>query len=134
MPLPGAVMTAVSRAYWSAAKQGRLLVQVCAPAGHVQLYPRRHCVHCWSRDVEWAESSGVGTIYSYTVVHMPGHPAWLSQAPYVLAIVEIEEGPRLLTEVSLVDGQRLAIGSRVRLSNHRELRFGTPRPCFSVEE
>lgn len=84
--------------------------------------------------MEWAESSGVGTLYSYTVVHMPGHPAWLSQAPYVLAIVELEEGPRLLTEVSLVDGQRLAIGSRVRLSDPRELRFGIPRPCFSLAE
>ncbi|HEX9776367.1 MAG TPA: Zn-ribbon domain-containing OB-fold protein [Actinomycetota bacterium] len=96
-PRPIAPPDAVTEPWWNATREGRLMVQRCATCSHVQHYPRGICTACGARDLALVESSGCGTIYSYSVVRRAPHPAL--EAPYVVAIVQLEEGPRLLTNV-----------------------------------
>lgn len=66
----------------------------------------------------WEEVSGRGTVWTFTVVHRPGHPAWTTEVPYVLAVVELDEGPRLMTNV-LIDPSNVRVGLRVRAVAHQ---------------
>lgn len=72
------------------------------------------CSHCLSETLEWTPVSGKGTLYSYSVVHRPQTPAF--EAPYVVAIVELAEGPRLLTDLIDVDPQKVSVGMAVEVA------------------
>jgi hypothetical protein len=71
------------------------------------------CLNCRSWDFEWALASGRGTVYSYTVVHHQTHPAF--PVPYVIALVEMEEGPRLIAQMRESDETPISIGAPVRI-------------------
>lgn len=117
VPKPGIPMSPGFEKWWEAAAGGTLLLQHCAACGHRQHYPRPMCAKCWSESVSWIESAGTGTVWTLTVAHVPGHPAWLSEAPYVIAIVELDEGPRLLTNVVGADPSEVFVGQRVRMAD-----------------
>ena len=87
----------MTRQYWAAAFEHRLLVQRCTRCGHHQFYPRPFCLACSSRQVAWQQVSGRGSVYSLTTVRIPVHPEL--PPPYVVALVELDEGPRLLTNI-----------------------------------
>ena len=89
----------LSRAYWEAAREGRLLVQRCRACGEHQLYPRGHCVHCFAPDPEWVEAKGTGRLHTFSVVHRTATPGFADEVPYVFGIVELDEGPRLTVNV-----------------------------------
>lgn len=95
-------------AYWSAALAGRLILQRCNACGHMQHYPRPLCLDCGALDLDWRESEGVGTAYSVTAVAMKVTDL---DPPYVVALVDLDEGPRVLC-IALEES--LKIGSRVR--------------------
>lgn len=103
-----------TRAWWAAAADGRLLLQYCNACGHVQHYPRVICARCWSEDLNWRQALGIGTVVTLTVAYVPGHPAWTSEVPYVLALVELDEGPRLMTNIVSAPVDEIPIGARVR--------------------
>ncbi len=88
-----------SQPYWEALKQRRVLFQRCRGCGQAQLYFRAVCRNCWSRDLENVEAAGTGTVYSYTIVHSVGEPALAAELPYALALVELAEGPRVMTRI-----------------------------------
>lgn len=94
---------------------GVLLLQVCDACDRTQLYPGAICRHCWSESLSWCEASGSGTVWAFTVAERPGHPAWQALTPYGIAIVELDEGPRLLSNVVGGDPYDLRVGQRVRL-------------------
>jgi uncharacterized protein len=96
---PGPYPTATSAPFWRAAQEQRLVVQHCGDCGTWQHYPRAICAECWGGRLRMAEASGKGTVWTFTVVHRPGHPAWAAEVPYALAIVELEEGPRLIANI-----------------------------------
>lgn len=106
-----------SEPYWDAAADGRLVVQHCGDCGERQLYPRIVCRHCGSRDLDIADHSGEGTLYSWTVCHVSGQPGYDAETPYVVALVELdlpEPNPsgravRLTTHVDCPD-EDLAVG------------------------
>ena len=100
--------------YWEATKRDVLLVPRCQSCGKAFWYPRAFCPWCHSGDVDWNESPGTGSIYSFTVVERGAGP-WAEVVPYVVAYVELDEGPRLLTNLVEVDPARLAVGQRVRV-------------------
>lgn len=82
--------------WWAAAREGRLLLQRCDACGHVQHHPRPFCLSCRRTDaLGWIEASGRGVVHSFTVVHRS--PREDLEAPYVVALVDLAEGPRLLT-------------------------------------
>ena len=113
----------VTRPFWAAAERHTLLVQRCQGCGHCQLYPRRFCLACDSEDVRWIEAAGTGTVYSATTVRVqiaPDH-----EPPYVVALVELDEGPRLLTNLE----DDAAIGERVEVA-WRPREGAPPLPVF----
>lgn len=86
----------LSAPYWEAAMQGRLVLQRCAQCGKVRHYPRLLCDSCYCDRVEWIEASARGRVHSWTVAHHPFHAAFVSDVPYTLVTVDLEEGVRAL--------------------------------------
>jgi uncharacterized protein len=89
----------------------RLLLPRCDACGETIWYPRAFCPSCSGREVKWIEATGDGLVYSYTVVHK-GIGPYADHAPYVVAYVELDEGPRVLTNI-VGPTEGLAVGSRV---------------------
>ncbi|GLY69526.1 Zn-ribbon domain-containing OB-fold protein [Amycolatopsis taiwanensis] len=110
---PGPTPVPLTEPFWAAARRGELLLQHCRACGHHQHYPRVLCTRCWHRELDWVPSAGRGRVWTFTVVHRPGHPAWTDDVPYALAIVELDEGPRLLTNVVGIDPVDVEVGLRV---------------------
>ncbi|MFE1858771.1 Zn-ribbon domain-containing OB-fold protein [Streptomyces anandii] len=90
---------AFTRAYWDATAEGRLLVRRCGACGLAHHPPREFCPHCWSEDVTWEPASGRAALYTWSVVHRNDLPPFSARTPYVAAVVELAEGPRMMTEV-----------------------------------
>ena len=88
-----------SAPFWEAAKARRLLLPRCKACGKFWFPPSRRCVHCLSADVDWHEASGEGRIYSFVVYHRLYHPAFEKDLPYVVAVVALAEGPRLIANI-----------------------------------
>jgi uncharacterized OB-fold protein len=110
-PLPE--ITAESRPFWDACRQHRFLLQRCRSCGVAQHYPRGVCARCWGAELEWAESAGRGTLYTFTVVHRSQARGFKDELPYVLAYVELDEGVQVLTNLVGCDPARLTIGMPV---------------------
>jgi uncharacterized OB-fold protein len=105
-----------TRPFWSAAREGRLLVMRCRACGRAHFYPRPFCPHCWSDAVEWEEASGRGGLYTYSVVRRNDLPPFDQRVPYVAAVVELEEGVRLMTNVVECDVDDLRVGMPVAVA------------------
>jgi hypothetical protein len=107
-PLPHP--TAVSMPFWQAAKRHELQIQRCGKCGAHVFYPREVCPDCLSSDLSWVKVSGKGTLYSYTVAQAPTHPAFAADVPYVIAIVELAEGPHITTNIVGSKPEELQVG------------------------
>ena len=95
-------------------------------------YPRRHCTKCLGNSLSWYTASGRGTIYTYSVVRQSYHPFFRGRVPYAVAWIDLDEGPRLLSEiVGVEDPGSIEIGQRVKVSweSHEELAV----PLFTPE-
>jgi len=116
-PRPKPQPTAETRAYWEGARNGKLLVQRCADCGRQQFYPRAFCTACLSERIDWVEAKGSGQVVTFTICRIAAHPALTP--PYAVALIELDEGVRLLA--NLVDGALDAIrcGARVRVRFER---------------
>lgn len=96
--LPTVGITPVSAPYWDALREGRLAYQSCS-CGRRWLPPRAECPSCLGTNWEWAISRGVGRLVSWVVYHVAYHESFADRLPYNVAIVELDEGPRLITNV-----------------------------------
>ena len=96
-PLPAP--SEVSQPYWDGLKAGGVRVQRCTTCGEYVFYARPFCTKCLSEALEWVTLSGRGRVYTFTVVRRAMNPAFADDVPYVYAIVELEEGPRVMTNV-----------------------------------
>jgi uncharacterized OB-fold protein len=103
-----------TREFWDATGEGRLLLRHCRSCDEVHYYPRNFCPSCWSDDVNWVEAAGTGSLYTWSTVMQNDLPPFHEQVPYVAAIVELDEGPRMMTR--LVDCEADAIEMGMRLS------------------
>lgn len=110
-PLP--TIDPESRPYWDALKQHRLILKHCRNCKRHHFYARELCPHCYSDALDWAEVAGTGSIYSYTIARRPAGPAFKSDCPYVVAIVELDEGARMMTNIVTADVEAVRIGQRV---------------------
>jgi uncharacterized OB-fold protein len=104
--------------FWEAAKEGRLLIKRCNACGEFHFYPRPFCPRCWSEDVEWFEAGGRATLYTWSVVHRNDLPPFPERIPYVAAIAELEEGPRMMTNVVDCAFDRLEVGMALEAVFH----------------
>jgi hypothetical protein len=108
---PAPVITDDNAFYWEAAAEGKLVAQRCGNCGVLRHPPRPMCGHCQSLDIEVVPLSGRGTLYSYAILHHPQHPAF--DYPVLAALVDLDEGIRLLSELSDVDPADIRIGMSV---------------------
>ncbi|MBT2440835.1 Zn-ribbon domain-containing OB-fold protein [Streptomyces sp. ISL-36] len=106
---------AFTRPYWEAAGEGRLLLRRCAACGRAHHYPREFCPFCWSEDVAWETASGRATLYTWSVVHRNDLPPFGERVPYVAAVVDLAEGPRMMTEVVDAPEADLRIGMELEV-------------------
>lgn len=113
---------AFTRTYWEAAAGGRLLVRRCRAdgCGAAHHYPREFCPRCWSEDVVWEEASGEATLYTWSVVHRNDLPPFGTRVPYVAAVVQLAEGPRLMTEITDCPEGRLRADMPLRVTFRTE--------------
>lgn len=114
LPAPDPDVTPETEAFWEAAAEGRLLIRECADCGTAYFYPRTPCPECFSMDTEWVEASGEGTVYTYTITRQH-HGAFGEHTPYVYAYVELDEGPRVMTDVVGTDPDDVSVGQAVEV-------------------
>lgn len=99
--------------FWDALRSHRLVLQRCTGCGAFRFIPGEICPACHSADSSWTEVSGRGQVYTYTIVHRAPTPAYQARAPYVIAQVELEEGPRVSTTLVGVDPADARVGMPV---------------------
>ncbi len=107
--IPAPVVNPENKSFFDAASNGKLLIKKCAACGEHHYYPRAICPHCFSDQTSWTESSGNGTIYSYSVMRR-GTPV-----PYAIAYVTLAEGVTMLTNIVDCDLDAIRIGQAVRV-------------------
>jgi uncharacterized protein len=122
-------VTDLTKPYWDNARAGRLVTQRCRSCGRIWHPPLPACPHCHSTDIGWREVRGDGTVYTYTVVRHATHAALADRVPYVVAIVELTEGPRLVTGITGCAPGDVRVGMAVRAC-FREVADGVTLPYF----
>jgi len=127
LPVPTPAVSAEAEEFWAATAEGRLLLRRCDDCGTVIWYPRAHCPACGSQRTSWTQASGKGTVYTFTVVHRSMLEGFRDALPYVIAYVELEEGPRVLTNVVECDPASVEVGMPVSVVFHDT---GTGRALF----
>lgn len=92
--------TPETQPYWDGAREGRLMLPWCEDCGQAHFHPRALCPHCGGARLSWRRASGRGRLHTYVINHKPAK-GFEARAPYVIAVVELEEGPRLLTNIEI---------------------------------
>ena len=110
-PMP--VATDATRTFWDAAREHRLLIQHCSSCGKPQFFPRAFCQHCLSEELSWIECSGGATIYTFTVNHRAANAHMADKTPYVVAMVTLDEGVRMMANIVDSTPEEVRIGARV---------------------
>ena len=116
LPAPPPQVNVETKAFWDATAEGKLLLPRCNACGIVIWYPRAFCPECSSFDISWFEATGRGTVYSFTI-NRRGQGDYRDLA-YVVAYVELDEGPRLLTNIVDCDPEQVSVGQAVRVVFH----------------
>ena len=98
-PLPRPVSPELTKPFWEAAQRHELVMPRCKKCDHFFFYPREECPRCFSRDHEWSRVTGKGRLHSYTIIRQPANPAFRADAPHVYALVQLDEGPRMVTNI-----------------------------------
>ena len=113
-PLP--TVSGETKPFWDACRRGQLLIQKCDRCDEYQFYPRGICANCWSEDIKWVTASGKGTVWTYTVTYQNRTPGFAEDVPYVLALVELEEGVKMFTNIIECAPSDVSIGMPVEVT------------------
>lgn len=125
---PAPEITEVSAPFWQGLQRGVLCYQRCRACGHAWLPARSECPGCLAADSDWVPASGGARLISWVVYHVAYHPAFEKRLPYHVAVVELDEGPRLISNlVGLADAAPLCIDQRLRLRIEDEGGRAVPR-------
>ncbi|MFE2985450.1 Zn-ribbon domain-containing OB-fold protein [Streptomyces sp. NPDC059262] len=117
---------AFTRPYWDAAADGTLLLRRCRACERAHHYPREFCPHCWSEDVAWERASGTAVLYTWSVVHRNDLPPFGTRTPYIAAVVDLVEGPRMMTEIVATEGDELRVGMPLEVTFRQVEDFCVP--------
>lgn len=133
MSVPEITRNAVTEPFWRALAEGRLDMQRCTGCGATWLPARAQCPSCLDPGTEWVPSAGRGRVLSWVVYHKAYAPHLAERLPYNVTLVELDEGPRILTNiVDSPDGSALRVGSEVVLAIEED--FGMPLPRFRLAD
>jgi uncharacterized OB-fold protein len=122
--------SSLSRPYWEATRDERLVLPYCPACSAFFWYPRVVCPTCLSDAVEWRDAAGTGEIHAVSVMHKTGAGRDPADGPYAVAVVELPEGVRMLTNIVGVAPEEATVGSAVRVTWH-ELSDGRKLPMFT---
>lgn len=114
-PKPLPVVTEESRPFWEGCRQGILRLQYCEQCHQHQFYPRLYCMHCGAEQISWVTASGRGVIYSYTIIHQNKSPEFVQETPYNVAVVQLEEGPRMMSNIVGISSEELRVDLPVKI-------------------
>jgi hypothetical protein len=117
LPAPMPEINPETKPFWEGCAQGKLLLKRCKDCGEVHYYPRAICPFCMSDKTAWFESTGQGSIYTFTITRRAGGD-YAKAAPYVLAYVTLDEGPTMLSNIVTPSPETLAIDQRVKVVFH----------------
>jgi|SRR5215470_7919832 len=120
--IPAPISSAETQEFWSAARANRFVIRRCTACRKAHWYPRVICPFCASKETEWVEASGQGTIYSFSVMRRV-------PAPYAIAYVTLAEGPTMLTNIVACDLDALKVGQKVTIV-FKPTENGPPVPMF----
>lgn len=128
-PLP--IADGDSQAFWDGLKTGQLLLQHCTDCAHVQYYQQRICRQCQSENLQHKAASGRGTIHSYSVVYRAPGPAFKQDVPYAVLLIDLEEGPRMISSLVGKDFDALDFDIPVQLETI-QITDDVYLPCFHL--
>jgi hypothetical protein len=117
----------VSAPFWEGSLAGKLRLMRCSACGTARLPSRQHCDSCLSDAYEWIDASGAGKIRTFGVMHQKYHPGFFDELPYTVAIVELDEGPRLPTNIVGLGDRKAVIGMRVMVDWERHEDVALPK-------
>lgn len=117
-PLPNVEEDAL-RPFWEGALNGTLMIKRCTDCSAYQGPTAGLCIDCLSESLDWVEASGKGTLHAYGIMHQRYHPGFFDDIPYNVAVVELDEGPRLNTNILEVSSEDLQVGMRVMVTFER---------------
>jgi uncharacterized OB-fold protein len=112
-PVPS--VTPEMRPFFEGARRHELMIQKCTGCGAFRFPPRERCAECLSSESTWEKASGNGEIFSYNVMHQIYHPGFATEVPYAVVLVQLEEGPRLTSNLVGVSPHEIRIGMPVRV-------------------
>jgi uncharacterized OB-fold protein len=112
---PAPIPNADTKPFWEACNREELIYQYCGSCGQAQFYPRTLCAHCRALALGWRTSKGLGTIYTYTVNFRAPSSSFASEVPYVIALVDLDEGFRMMLNVKGCPPEAVRIGMRIKV-------------------
>ena len=118
--------------FWAGCLEGRLMLPWCSSCSRPHFYPRSLCPHCGSTGIAWKQASGRGKVYTFAVVRQPIERAFADLVPYVIAIVELEEGVRMLSHITSIEPDKVACDMQVMVEFRpysEKVMLPTFRPC-----
>jgi uncharacterized protein len=118
----------VSEPFWEATRHRRLLVQWCLDCDKSVFFPREICPGCMGSNLEWREASGDGTLHSFTINYVSPSPT-AQEGPFAVALVDLAEGPRMMTNVVGLPLDELQVGMKLRVT-WDEISDGRNYPMF----
>lgn len=127
LKVAGPIYEPLNQPFWQAAAAGVLKVQRCSSCERHVFYPRPICPHCWADALDWVVVSGKGRLKSFSEIWKPGHPGWIPAAPYLVGLVELDEGPTMLSHI-LADDNLARPGDRLSFAPTNI--GGQVLPCF----
>jgi uncharacterized OB-fold protein len=113
-PLPR--ITDESKPFWDSVKAHAMALPWCLDCGLPHYYPQALCPHCWSANLEYRTVSGRGTLYSFCVVARPPVPAFKEDVPYVVCVIDLAEGPRMMSTLGMPVGHEPTVDMEVQLT------------------
>lgn len=113
LPIP--VANPDSQVYWDSANQERLMIRQCKACKEFHFMPRYLCPACWSIELEWIQATGLGVVHSFTIVRRAPMKEFDHLVPYVIALIELNEGPRMMANILGPDALETRIGDQVQV-------------------
>ncbi|HEY7709022.1 MAG TPA: Zn-ribbon domain-containing OB-fold protein [Candidatus Entotheonella sp.] len=108
-PLPRPLNPELTRPFWEAAKRHELVMPRCKTCDQLFFYPRSECPRCLGSDLEWVPVSGRGRLHSFTIINQPVNAAFRDDVPYVYAVVQLIEGPRMISNLVECDVESVSV-------------------------
>ncbi|MFN3006883.1 Zn-ribbon domain-containing OB-fold protein [Mycolicibacterium wolinskyi] len=120
-------LTDTNRGFWDGAAEGVLALQRCDDCAELRYPPAQRCPRCLSSDATWQPISGRGEVLSYVVIHQRYHAAWADRVPYNVALIQLAEGPRMISNVVPLDRPDVSVGMPVQVVFDDEDGLRVPR-------